>query len=86
MPDAGSSLDLRRPSRPGAIPPHEIFDFAGTPGGAEAGVKGPGAASLPPLPNARGPRKECAPSCATLSLAPAAGAANLRRTSVAEHQ
>ena len=29
---------MHRPSRPGAIPPHEIFDFAGTPGGAEAGV------------------------------------------------
>src|ERR1700694_6080940 len=35
---SGRSLHLRRPSRPGAIPPDEIFDFAGAPDGAEACV------------------------------------------------
>src|SRR5437899_178809 len=47
--------------------------------GAEAGVKGPGAASLPPLSTARGPQQVCAPSSATLSLAPAVDLANLQR-------
>src|SRR5690242_5352654 len=40
-------------------------------GGAEAGVKGPGASSPPPLSTARGPREVCPPRRATLSLAPA---------------
>ena len=62
---------------PGARPPHEICDFAGTPDGAEAGVKGPGVASSRIY--------RCAPSRATLSLAPAADAANLRRTSGGGH-
>src|SRR5438309_4734871 len=52
------------PRRPGAIPPHEICDFAGTPGGAEGCVKGPGASSsriynallvAPPFPCLRPP-------------------------------
>jgi hypothetical protein len=30
---------------PGALPTHEISDFGATPGGTEAGVKGPGAGS-----------------------------------------
>src|SRR5260370_14780577 len=34
-----------RPRRPGAIAPHEICDFVGTPEGAKACVKGPGASS-----------------------------------------
>src|SRR6266704_2962353 len=45
-------------------------------GGAEAVVEGPGPASLPPRPR-RGDPDRCAPSRATLSLAPAADAANL---------
>ncbi len=66
-----------RSRRPRARPPHEIWRFRGDPGGgAEACVKGPGATSLPPLPTARGPQQGCVPSCATLSLAPAADAAN----------
>jgi len=60
-------LASSRPRRPGAF-------------GAEAGVKGPGAASLPPLPTARGPQQVCAPSRATLSLAPAVDLANLSRS------
>src|SRR2546430_8026921 len=52
------------PGRPGANPPHEICDFAGTPGGAEGCVKGPGASSsrtsnallvAPPFPCLRPP-------------------------------
>ena len=58
-------LASSRPRRPGAIPPHEICDFVGTPGGAEACVKGPGARSSRIY--------ECAPRRATLSLAPAVG-------------
>ena len=61
-----------RPRQPGAC-------------GAEGCVKGPGAASPPPLPTARGPQQVCAPSGATLSLPPAADAANLRRNSGAKH-
>ena len=71
-------LASSRPRRPGANPPHEIFDFAGTPGGAEAGVEGPGAAHPPAL--CAGAPEVCAPPGATLSLAPAADAANMRRT------
>jgi hypothetical protein len=60
-------LGSSRPRRPGAKPPHGIRRFRGDPGGAEAGVKGPGAASS----RING----CASPCATLSLAPAADVA-----------
>src|SRR5579864_5058394 len=70
-------LRSSRARRPGATPPHEICDFAGAPGGAEAGVKGPGAASSRIW--------RCAPRRATLSLAPAADAANLRRNPESRH-
>src|SRR5467141_373457 len=55
------------------------------PGCAEGCVKGPGAASPPPLPTARGPQQVCAPSRATLSLPPAADAANMLRNSGPGH-
>src|SRR2546425_8871892 len=57
-------LASARARRPGARPPHEICDFAGTPDGAEACVKGPGASSsrisdallvAPPFPWLRPP-------------------------------
>ena len=64
-------LASSRPRRPGAIPPHEVFDFAGTPGGAEAGVVFC-ARSVTHL-------RDALPRVLVDSLAPAADAENLLR-------
>src|SRR5207245_9810566 len=77
-----SCLDLRGLDGRAPTHPAESGDSTGTPRwGAEAGVKGPVAAHPPAL--RAGTPEVCAPPCATLSLAPPADAANIRRTSVA---
>src|SRR5207253_2127336 len=67
-------LASSRPRRPGADPPHEICDFAGTPGvGAEASVDF--------CARSVGHLRDALPRVLGVSLAPAADAANMRRTS-----
>ena len=74
---SGMSTHPRWPRRPGAIPPHEIFDFAGAPGGAEASV----AASVRSVTHLR----DALPRVLGVSLAPAADAASMLRTSGTTH-
>ena len=70
-------LASSRPRRPGAGPPNEIFDFAGARAGAEAGV----ASCARWVTHLRDALRRVLVG----SLAPAADAANLRRTSRAGH-
>ncbi len=58
---------MHRPGRPGTNPPHETFDFAETPGGAEAGV----ASCARSVTH----RRDALPRVLVGSLAPAAKAA-----------
>jgi hypothetical protein len=72
------SLHLHRPWRPGAVSPHGIWRFRGDPEkGAEASVDSC-ARSVTHL-------RDALPRLLVVSLAPAASAANMRRTSVAGH-
>jgi hypothetical protein len=80
------SLHLHRPWRPGAVSPHGIWRFRGDPEkGAEASVDSCARSVSSPASTGGDPRRYALPRVLVVFLAPAADAANLRRTSSPGH-